>query len=236
MRRRAAAPAVRRQPAAQAPAAQPRQRARAFGAQPLARTRPSARPHATHPGGATAASSSASRLHAADRRATGLQRISTRSSQSCAVFATNLLGAAVPVDAGWTFAPIVLLALVAYAAIYMLALAHLARRGRRARRAGRQARALAHGHLLPVPRADLADRPPRRAARVRAHGPAPADRRPRPDLPDAGADQAHPASRHAPDPAARARGGAVRASGVRRRRLRRRDVALARPVLLRGAR
>ena len=31
----------------------------------------------------------------------------------------NLLGAAVPVDAGWTFAPIVLLALVAYVAIYV---------------------------------------------------------------------------------------------------------------------
>ena len=30
----------------------------------------------------------------------------------------NLLGAAVPVDAGWNFAPIVLVALVAYAAIY----------------------------------------------------------------------------------------------------------------------
>jgi putative membrane protein len=35
------------------------------------------------------------------------------------VLATNLLGTAVPVDAGWTVAPIVLLALVAYAAIYI---------------------------------------------------------------------------------------------------------------------
>ena len=54
------------------------------------------------------------------------------------------------------------------------------------------------------------------------------------DLPDAGADQAHPAAGHAPDPADRARGGAVRAPGVRRRRLRRRDVALAHPGALRG--
>ncbi len=67
-----------------------------------------------------------------------------------------------------------------------------------------------------------------------AHGPAPADRRPRADLPDARADQAHPAPGHAPDPAARARGRAVRASGVRRRRLRRRDVDLAHPDVLRG--
>ena len=36
-----------------------------------------------------------------------------------------------PVDAGWTFAPIVLLALAAYLGIYVVALAHLARRGRR---------------------------------------------------------------------------------------------------------
>jgi putative membrane protein len=35
------------------------------------------------------------------------------------VFATNLLGTAVPVDAGWTIAPIVLLALAAYVAIYV---------------------------------------------------------------------------------------------------------------------
>jgi putative membrane protein len=34
------------------------------------------------------------------------------------VVVPNLLGAAVPVDAGWNFAPIVLLALVAYAVIY----------------------------------------------------------------------------------------------------------------------
>ncbi len=32
---------------------------------------------------------------------------------------TNLLATAVPVDAGWTFAPIVLLALVSYAAVYV---------------------------------------------------------------------------------------------------------------------
>jgi cytochrome c oxidase assembly factor CtaG len=35
------------------------------------------------------------------------------------LFVPNLLAAAVPVDAGWTFAPIVLLALVAYVAIYV---------------------------------------------------------------------------------------------------------------------
>jgi putative membrane protein len=35
------------------------------------------------------------------------------------VFATNVLATAVPVDAGWTFAPIVLLALIAYAGIYI---------------------------------------------------------------------------------------------------------------------
>ena len=35
------------------------------------------------------------------------------------MFVPKLLGAAVPVDAGWNFAPIVLLALVAYAAIYI---------------------------------------------------------------------------------------------------------------------
>jgi cytochrome c oxidase assembly factor CtaG len=34
------------------------------------------------------------------------------------VFATNLLGTAVPVDSGWTFAPIVVLALVIYIGIY----------------------------------------------------------------------------------------------------------------------
>jgi cytochrome c oxidase assembly factor CtaG len=35
------------------------------------------------------------------------------------VFVPSLLGAAVPVDAGWNFAPIVLLALVAYVAVYV---------------------------------------------------------------------------------------------------------------------
>jgi len=35
------------------------------------------------------------------------------------VFATILLGTAVPVDTGWTFAPIVLLALGAYLWIYV---------------------------------------------------------------------------------------------------------------------
>jgi cytochrome c oxidase assembly factor CtaG len=47
------------------------------------------------------------------------QRISTRSSQFCDVFVPKVLAAAVPVDAGWNFAPIVILALVAYVAIYV---------------------------------------------------------------------------------------------------------------------
>jgi putative membrane protein len=47
-------------------------------------------------------------------------RNNARSSQFCAVFrAEQTLGAAVPVDAGWTFAPIVLVALACYVGIYV---------------------------------------------------------------------------------------------------------------------
>jgi cytochrome c oxidase assembly factor CtaG len=48
-------------------------------------------------------------------------RNNTRSSQLCAVFVPDLwrsLGAALPVDTSWTFAPIVLVALVAYVWVY----------------------------------------------------------------------------------------------------------------------
>jgi putative membrane protein len=48
-------------------------------------------------------------------------RNNTRSSQLCAVFVPELwrsLGVALPVDASWTFAPIVLVALVAYVWVY----------------------------------------------------------------------------------------------------------------------
>ena len=87
-------------------------------------------------------------------------------------------------------------------------------------------------------RAHLARRPARRAARVGAHGPAPAGRRHR-------ADPAHPrrsraascARRRAASIASSARPGRSRSPCVRRRRLRRRHVALARAgALRRGAR
>ena len=145
-----------------------------------------------------------------------------------------LFGTAVPVDAGWTFAPIVLIALAAYAAIYVQRWRVSRAGGRSAGGALQQARAVDHRHRAAVRRADLAGRPPRRAVRVLPHGPAPDPRRPRADLPDARADQAHPAPGHPPHPVDRTQVRAVRAPRVRRDRVRRRHVDVAHPGHVRG--
>ena len=152
----------------------------------------------------------------------GASRDSTRPSQFRAV------PVATSVDAGWTFAPIVLLALAGYVVVYVL-------RWRTARREG-GARAAGAWRLVAwcagVARAvrgpHLARGPARGAARVDAHGPAPAGRRPRADPAHPRPHALDPAARDAPDPPHRARGRAARASRRGRRRLRRRHVALAR--------
>ena len=139
----------------------------------------------------------------------------------------------VAIDTGWTFAPIVLIALAGYLGVYV-ARWRTARRegGARAASGWRLARVV-RWRARPVRRADLARRPARRAARLDAHGPAPADRRHRRDPAHARADPLDPAPRDPPHPPDRARRRAVRVAVVRRGRLRRRDVALARPDDLR---
>ena len=113
------------------------------------------------------------------------------------------------------------------------ALADGAERGRRPGGVRLAARGLVRRRVLPVRRADLARRPARRAARLDAHGPAPARGRHRRDPAHARPDAPHPAPRHAPHPPHRARRRPVRLALVRGRGLRRRDVALARSRALR---
>ena len=186
------------------------------------------------PGGAAAqvAGGPTSLVHAG-RVADRASRIYARTSQSRDVIVPNLAA----LDTSWTFAPLVLVALVAYLWVYgarwRSVAAHRGRAGgeRLARRrlGGRRADA--------VHRADLAGRQPGRADGLVAHGPAPADRRPGADPADPRADEVDPAPGHPPHPPHRAGGRPVRAPDLRRRRLRAGDVVLAHPrALRRGAR
>ena len=144
--------------------------------------RASAARHARHPGGATTASNSRTRAHAScsapaaatsparpagsgmrhgsscARRVHGSARDRHNSAQcSCRICSEP----ARPVDAGWNFAPIVLIALVAYVAIYVRAVADLARaRAERARRGSGRLALWLTGDRAAVRRADLAGRPP----------------------------------------------------------------------------
>ena len=86
---------------------------------------------------------------------------------------------------------------------------------------------------LPDHRADLTDRPPRRAVVHVPHGPARAAARPRADRPDRRPDEGAAAAADAPPAGTRARARTADASGGRRRPLHRRDVGLARTGRLR---
>ena len=155
-------------------------------------------------------------------------RNSTRTSQSCDV----------SLDTSWTFAPGVLIALTGYAVVYGLRWRTARARGRRRGRpaAGAPPRGPAASLCLFVALVSPLDVLGEQMASFHmVQHLLIADLAP--ILLTLGADQAHPAPRHAPHPLARAQGRPVRPPRVRGRRLRRRDVALARPRLLRrGAR
>ena len=212
VRRGTAATPMAWQPAPRAPTAQPRQRERAVRAQPLARTRhrPPARrtarrrdrrhespiqsTHESLPGGAT-------EQHVI---VTIVRRVRANSVRRGGPGRCGLdLRPDRPDRAGRVRRHL------------RAALARLTAGRRSAGGALQQARAVDHRDRAAVRRADLADRRPRRAVRLLPHGPAPDSRRPGADLPDARADQAHPAPGHAPHPAVereRARSGTLRSA------------------------
>ena len=219
------APRWRGSPQRGQPAAQPRQRARARRAQPLPRAAPARAGHAggaAAPGGRERARRRVSRaasVHRAGRsvmRLAGLMHGSARDRHNSVPCSCRICwdGRAGRRRAGRSRRSCCI-ALARYVGIYVWRWRISRAEGGRAGGAGRQARAVVHRRrcclfvalISPIDRLG-------RAARLDAHGPAPADRRPRADLPDARADQAHPAPRDAPDPADRARRRAR--SGTRR--------------------
>ena len=143
-----------RQGAPRAPAAQPgsARTQRDAGRPPH---RASEHPHATHPGGAErdqfAHPPSQPVIHVLAHRRAAPSNVSARNRhKSATVIATIVLGTAMPVDSGWTLAPIVFLALGRLSRDLRMAVADLARRGRAAGGAGGQARPVGHRGRVPV--------------------------------------------------------------------------------------
>ena len=136
-------------------------------------------------------------------------------------------------DASWTLEPGAILLVARPDGRLRAALADGPRAPRRPRRARRAAAVVPDRDPRDRRRADLARRPPRRAGVHDAHGPARAAARHRADRAHLRADEDHPAAGHAAPAASRGGARPDRPPAVRRCRLRRPDVGLARAGALR---